>query len=451
MNDKTAVTIARLIENEIISKGWPVGEILGSEAELIRRFGVSRGVLRETVRLLEHKQVVTMKPGPGGGLVVSAPAAAAVAESVSNYFTLTAVSVAELVEARRLIAADSLVLASDRLSERGIARLRSAATGSPEDFHGALADLTRNAALAIVLESLRLALCAMSPTSTALQPQVRLVDALVRGDLLTAHERWHALLEEEALAASAAEADGHARGHGRKRPEQLAHQIARDLRERGYEPGDLVGSESELLGRYSVSRSVFRQAVRILEYSGVAHMRPGSNGGMVVGAGDPTRVVEGTVTFLDFMQIAPSQVAEARRVLELNALKLAMRHMDDAARELLRNELVLERSVERATVHRHGPDFHRLLAELSRNRPLFFFTRVLTQLQTLRIRKTRRTPTERDLIGASILDAHVRVVEAIESGDEGLARHRLRRHLEAMVPNMAERRIVVEESTDDRP
>lgn len=447
MNDKTAVTVAHLIENDIISKGWPVGEILGSESELIRRFGVSRGVLRETIRLLEHKQVVTMKPGPGGGLVVAAPAAAAVAESVSNHFTLTAVSPAEIIEARLLLAADSLVLAHDRLSERGIDRLRRAASGSPEDLHRALADLTRNSALAIVLEGLRLALPRQDPDVSASGLQRDLVDALVGGDLLAALRIWRELLEYEAAHALTGGADTAARESGRKRPEQLAHQIARDLRHAGNDVGDVVGSEPELLERYTVSRSVFRQAVRILEYSDVAYMRAGSNGGMVVGRGDPSRVVEGTLTFLDFMEIAPGQVAEARRVVELNALKLAMQRLDATACERLRNEIELEHSVERSAVYRHGPDFHRLLAELSQNRPLIFFTRVLTQLQTLRIASTRRTSDERDLVGATIVDAHVRLVEAMEAGDEGLARHRWRRHLDAMVVNIAARRVVGEEPT----
>ncbi|MGV7767469.1 GntR family transcriptional regulator, partial [Mycobacterium kansasii] len=52
--DKRAAKIARRIEEDIVRRGWAVGESLGSEAALQQRYGVSRSVLREAVRLVEH-------------------------------------------------------------------------------------------------------------------------------------------------------------------------------------------------------------------------------------------------------------------------------------------------------------------------------------------------------------------------------------------------------------
>src|SRR5438128_10233608 len=68
---KLAAQVARRIENDIIDAGWPVGAVLGSESELLERYGVSRAVLREAVRLVEHHPVAVMRRGPGGGLVVT--------------------------------------------------------------------------------------------------------------------------------------------------------------------------------------------------------------------------------------------------------------------------------------------------------------------------------------------------------------------------------------------
>ena len=42
---------------DVLDRGWPVGTGLGSEAELIEQHGVSRSVVREAVRILEHHQV----------------------------------------------------------------------------------------------------------------------------------------------------------------------------------------------------------------------------------------------------------------------------------------------------------------------------------------------------------------------------------------------------------
>ncbi|WP_342666184.1 GntR family transcriptional regulator [Mycobacterium genavense] len=58
---KLGSTIARDIEADIVRRGWPVGESLGSEHAVQQRYGVSRSVLREAVRLVEHHQVARMR------------------------------------------------------------------------------------------------------------------------------------------------------------------------------------------------------------------------------------------------------------------------------------------------------------------------------------------------------------------------------------------------------
>src|SRR2546430_2629334 len=69
----TSGRLARLVEDDIVKRGWPVGEVLGSEQQLLARHGVGRGVLREAVRVLETHGVAKRRQGPGGGLVVVAP------------------------------------------------------------------------------------------------------------------------------------------------------------------------------------------------------------------------------------------------------------------------------------------------------------------------------------------------------------------------------------------
>jgi DNA-binding FadR family transcriptional regulator len=63
---------------------------------------------------------------------------------------------------------------------------------------------------------------------------------------------------------------------------QLADQLVRDLLRLKARPGTVISSEAELRALHSAGRPVFRQAVRILEERGVAHMRRGHGGGLVV-------------------------------------------------------------------------------------------------------------------------------------------------------------------------
>lgn len=71
---KLADVVALQLQADIIQRGWPIGERLGSEAELINRLGVSRGSFREAIRALERLGVVRTASGRhGGGLYVAAP------------------------------------------------------------------------------------------------------------------------------------------------------------------------------------------------------------------------------------------------------------------------------------------------------------------------------------------------------------------------------------------
>src|SRR5205823_13642264 len=96
---KLASVVARRIEDEIVASGWPVGEVLGSETELLDRFGVSRAVLREAVRIIEHSGAARMRRGPGGGLIVTEPNRDAVVAAISIWFSYVGITAAEIIEA----------------------------------------------------------------------------------------------------------------------------------------------------------------------------------------------------------------------------------------------------------------------------------------------------------------------------------------------------------------
>src|SRR5690606_33498610 len=82
---KRAEQVAEAIEQSIVSMGWPIGDLVGSEQHLMEQYGVSRGVLREAVRILEHHGSGRMRRGPGGGLIVTAPNMHAVSRSAALY------------------------------------------------------------------------------------------------------------------------------------------------------------------------------------------------------------------------------------------------------------------------------------------------------------------------------------------------------------------------------
>ena len=159
---KLAVIVADAIEERIAQEGWRVGEIVGSEAELLVQYGVSRAVLREAMLLLQARQVAVPRRGPGGGLMVSVPQASSVSDAAARLLEYEGMTGAHLHEARLSIEQMAVELATRNLDEAGIARLRALAAPKVEKsraekldqlrtFHGLLAELSGNPVLKLVV------------------------------------------------------------------------------------------------------------------------------------------------------------------------------------------------------------------------------------------------------------------------------------------------------------
>jgi GntR family transcriptional regulator, transcriptional repressor for pyruvate dehydrogenase complex len=69
--EKIAESIARQILQDIQRHHLEPGAMLPPESAMVEQFGVGRGSLREALRILEVNGLVTLKPGPRGGPVVS--------------------------------------------------------------------------------------------------------------------------------------------------------------------------------------------------------------------------------------------------------------------------------------------------------------------------------------------------------------------------------------------
>jgi DNA-binding FadR family transcriptional regulator len=121
---KRASGLADAIETEIVESKREVGDLLGSEPDLISRYGVSRAVFREAVRLLEQREVAHMRRGPGGGLIVTAPQESVVRRAAATLLRFEKVEVQELVEARVDIELACLALTVQRIDEAGVTQLR---------------------------------------------------------------------------------------------------------------------------------------------------------------------------------------------------------------------------------------------------------------------------------------------------------------------------------------
>src|ERR1700743_1273271 len=162
--DKRATKIAREIEADIVRRGWPIGESLGSEQALQQRYGVSRSVLREAVRLVEHHQVARMRRGPNGGLLICEPDAGPATRAVVIYLEYLGTTLDDLLNARLVLEPLAASLAAERIDESGIARLRSVLRTEESwkrgkrwplaEFHLALGERSKNPVLQLFIDVL---------------------------------------------------------------------------------------------------------------------------------------------------------------------------------------------------------------------------------------------------------------------------------------------------------
>lgn len=225
----------------------------------------------------------------------------------------------------------------------------------------------------------------------------------------------------------------------RKRGELLAEQIEDEIIDAGWPVGRVIGSEAELCNRYGVSRAVFREGIRIVGHHGVAEMRRGPGGGLVVIEPSVAAAVRTVSLNLEFGNISPRQINEARLALELACVRSAIKNLDAAGEQRIRDfldteiDLIIanrrpgEPSDDYATNH-----FHLLLAELTGNPAMVLFVRILSRV-TSRHSSPAETLKQLRTTAEEVHRVHGRIAEAILERDFDTAERRVERHLNSIV------------------
>jgi DNA-binding FadR family transcriptional regulator len=474
--DKLASTIARRIEADIVRRGWPIGESLGSEHALQQRFCVSRSVLREAVRLVEHHQVARMRRGPNGGLLVCEPDAGPATRAVVIYLEYLGTTLPDLLNARLVLEPLAAALAAERIDEAGIDRLRAVLRaeehwrpGLPaprDEFHIALAEQSKNPVLQLFIDVLmrlttRYALQSRTDSASEAVEAIdhmhndhsEIVAAVTAGDPARAKtlserhvEAVTAWLQRHHPGDDVGGKDRHS-GRARRRrlnveaprgklAEVLAANIGDDIAASGWQVGSVFGTETALLERYRVSRAVLREAVRLLEYHSVAQMRRGPGGGLVVAKPQAQASIDTIALYLQYRKPSREDLRGVRDAIEIdNVAKVVKRRTEsevaaflDTHRPVFGDNLQTAGDVRKATAEEFR--FHFGLAQLAGNSLLDLFLRIIVELFRRHWSSTgQELPNWADVI--AVEHAHRRILEAIAAGDDSLARYRIRRHLDA--------------------
>jgi DNA-binding FadR family transcriptional regulator len=161
------VQVAEAIKEWVVSRKLQAGDRLPGEAELIARFGMAKGTIREAMRILEAQGLIETRTGPGGGSFVGAVGADRAKALLANYFYFQDLSVADIYQLRRALEPELAASLAGRLSAAQLAELEAVtarypapATSAEEErdqhvaslaFHRKLANFSANPLLAFVV------------------------------------------------------------------------------------------------------------------------------------------------------------------------------------------------------------------------------------------------------------------------------------------------------------
>jgi DNA-binding FadR family transcriptional regulator len=395
---KLASRLAEDLSQRIVEERIGAGEPIGSEAEIAADLGVSRWSAREALNILEQEGRINVRRGRHGGVFVAEPNANAISLSLRTFFEFTRVTIEDILEARAILDELALKFAIERVTSTDIAALRSAGdldsteSGLQSGFiqYEALLDATDNRVLATLIRAVgQLGMSAIARSTlsdaelTETMRNIRLhrkeqIEAVIAGDLGAALAQESRVLEAtRSLLQSARLASGADIAHARlralymftstrrfKRPELLMHEIVSDIVAMDWPIGGRLGGEADLLIKYQVSRSTFREAVRALERIGVVEMKTGRHSGLTVALPNSETVVNAAAR-----QFADLGVT--RREINEVALSLAARAASVAA---LKNTPVAYADAELNTLG----DGVRALVRLNGNKILALFADMLT-------------------------------------------------------------------------
>lgn len=212
------------------------GDRLPAERELAQTLGIGRPALREALRALEASGLIELRRGKNGGAVISTGNQSVVSNGMLDLLSLGSVSITELFEARRWIQTSLVRVACARASDDDFLRLRENVARAEQlhlegradervevnlQFHGLLAEATRNRVALLVSQALTDALrnvikqVGTDPVPTLFKDRRALIKALEARDqeaaakamekILTVVEKSYKRLAEERESKAARE------------------------------------------------------------------------------------------------------------------------------------------------------------------------------------------------------------------------------------------------------
>ncbi|WP_330149851.1 FadR/GntR family transcriptional regulator [Shewanella xiamenensis] len=215
---------------------------------------------------------------------------------------------------------------------------------------------------------------------------------------------------------------------------EVGQQLKEAIFDGRYKAGDKLPSERELIDLFMVSRTVVREAVKILEASGLVEIRQGAMGGAFVKLVNYERLSDACQDLLTMGQMSLPEIVQVRMLLEPQVARLAAKNCtaEQATKLQDANQHENDTLEYPDTVYLRS-QVHFVLAEICGNRCLEAISKSLLLL--LRQNTLTFKPPTDEIHPAGL---HYKLVQAVVDRDEDRAEAEMRAHLEDFCERVAE-------------
>ncbi|MSN25332.1 MAG: GntR family transcriptional regulator [Geobacter sp.] len=121
--NKAYQDVVEQIQEAIMEGALKPGSQLPAERELKEQFGISRGTLREALRVLEQKGLIEIRTGVAGGSIIREINSENLSENLGMLIRNRSVSLHDLAEFREGMEGDVAALAAQRAAKGDLAQL----------------------------------------------------------------------------------------------------------------------------------------------------------------------------------------------------------------------------------------------------------------------------------------------------------------------------------------
>ncbi|MFG3259550.1 FadR/GntR family transcriptional regulator [Streptomyces sp. NPDC048172] len=218
--------------------------------------------------------------------------------------------------------------------------------------------------------------------------------------------------------------------------QRVAEQIEERILGGELPPGSRLPAERELVKQFAVGRSTIREALRVLQSSGLIRSRPGDPQGAEVLGVSPDNLSQALGRLARSHLSGLGELVQFRMVLEAESYRLAARlHTEDDLARLTALVDRMEELAQPAATRPHAfseadADFHRVVAEASGNALLALCARAVHDavVGVIEGRLAESGAAAEEWMRRSVAH-HRQVLEALRTGDAHRAAHLGRRAL----------------------